>query len=69
MDLVEGALAKQDYQLASRQFDGAPEGVEIEKAASRRIEALVDACKRIPHFPAEKQGGRFRNRQKPSVGR
>ena len=54
MQLVKRGLAQQDHELRFRHLDGAPKGVEVEKAAAGRIEALLHAAERFRHLAPQK---------------
>ena len=66
---MKRSLAEQDDELAVRQLHGSRQRVEIDIAAARRIEALVDAAEPIPGIAAEKKRVRFLDLREPAVDR
>ena len=49
---MKRSLAKQDDEFAVRQLHGAPQRIEIDIAAARRVKALVDPTEPIPGIAA-----------------
>src|SRR3984957_5603011 len=69
MELMKCSLAEQDDEFAVRQLHGSRQRIEIDIAATRRIEALVDPTEPIPGIAAEKKRVRFLDLREPSVDR